>query len=256
MNRWSRTVLAATLIVSLAACSTNGDAGAPPPSSSGERITIVAETTPFQAGPTIPGLVFPGVTFDHEASESDNDLYFLRWPVVPGATALNEAAAKAARAQLALYRKDNPPEARGDAELHVDGQIVAAAGNVAAVRFTHLVPTGAKGQINHETRYGDGGGTGTATSADLIEPGKRSELAAAAVAAAKPSLPADSTAMPAPEAETVLTDLTVTAGGHLGAVPLRPRPRDRLRTDLRTPVRRPLRGARRAHDQRGVPGHH
>lgn len=218
MNRWSRALFVAALSASLAACASNGEAGAAPTTTPTERIAIVADSSPFQAGPKIPGLMFPGVTFEHEASESENDLYFLRWPVVPRATALNEAAAKAARAQLARFREDNPPEARGDAELHVDGQIVAAAGNVAAVRFTHLVPTGAKGQINHETLYGDAGGTWSATSADLIEPGKRAEFGAAAVAAAKPSLPADSTTMPAPDAKAVLTDLTVTPGGGLRVV--------------------------------------
>ncbi|WP_409483156.1 polysaccharide deacetylase family protein [Arsenicicoccus dermatophilus] len=175
----------------------------------GDAVGVLATTATWERGPRIPVLAVPGVVHHQDSSESTDHPYAMRWPQVPSATALDQAV----RAQVEALRKEHLDLEDGEAELHVDGGVVAWSTQVAAVRLTALVPRGAKAAITHTTTYGGRDGSWAASSQDLVAP----EQQAALVSVVRHRLGLTDELKDA-TAKDVLTDLTVTPQGGLRVV--------------------------------------
>ncbi|MBW3084848.1 hypothetical protein KEM60_01037 [Austwickia sp. TVS 96-490-7B] len=178
----------------------------------------IEDNSPFKVGPDVPSFTVPGTTYETLSSEDNKDRYAVRWPMIPGATALNKSVGDFAKEKLASYqKKDQQQEYGGFAQMHINGEIVGAAAQVAAVRVTSSIPRGAKGVGLHNTFYGDAGGSWVSPSHDLIDQGRRSEFVKTVLdtSAAKSGNPAP----PIPSSvDLLLTDVTVTDNGGLRVV--------------------------------------
>ncbi|MCH8613122.1 polysaccharide deacetylase family protein [Arsenicicoccus dermatophilus] len=176
---------------------------------SADAVGVLATTAGWESGPRIPALAVPGVVYHQDSSESTDHPYAMRWPQVPSATALNQAV----QARVDALRKEHLDLEDGEAELHVNGAVVAWSAQVVAVRLTALVPQGAKAAVTHTTTYGDRGGSWVASSQDLIAPSQRDTL----LSVVRRQL-ALTDELKDTTAQDALTDITVTPQGGLRVV--------------------------------------
>lgn len=179
---------------------------------------MFAGDSPFNAGPAVPSMSVEGVTYEQVSAESTQETYYLRWPQIPGASALSKAVEKMANTHLETYRAENVPGEDSTAELHVNGEVIAAFGQIAGVRLTAAVPQGAKGAINHATLYGDAKGSWSVTSPELIEKSKQAEFVKLVTEGAKKNVPQGAFTGLRGKPEEALSDLTFTPEGNVRVV--------------------------------------
>ena len=208
------------MAVPLVACAAAQQASTPASAPAGSGRPVVTHEpapAPGDSGPRVPSVSVPGTTYGQVSSESTALPYHVRWPQLPGASALTEAVAAQAKSSLDSFLADSVPGGVAPPELNLTGEVTLASGLVAGVRLTAYEFYGASGETRHASFYGAADGSWGVPAVELVAPERRAALVERVRVAVAPSADPDGQD-PTPSAERVLRDVIVRLDGALTVV--------------------------------------
>lgn len=171
------------MAATLAGCSETRPAPAPSHSAGPSTPSASITADMGEMGPTVEPVLVPGLTTDTSSTESQGLQIHVKWPIVPGATALNTAVASWAGGREQDFRSQAQPSSENPPEIGVSDMVFLASGQVAGVRMEEYVNYGASGATTHHTFYGGADGSWVIPGRGLFTDAAMPEVVKALLAA-------------------------------------------------------------------------